>query len=188
MTTAITEKQKYEKAWAHDRYRVYSPGEKVCFNYVTKCEPEHGRVIDFGTGCGRAALLLHKLHFDVTMIDIADNCLDDEVRERIGDKLIVGNLWEPLDLPRAPEGFCTDVMEHIPTDQVDAVLKNIMSMVDRAFFQICLTDDAFGDEIGEHLHLTVKPFTWWRDKLGEYGTVTDARDLINNGWYYVTST
>ena len=187
MDTAGVEKQKYEKAWDHDRYRDYSPGENVVLNYVIKCEPHHGRVIDFGSGTGRAALMLHKLHFDITMIDIADNCLDDEVKAEIGDRLIVGNLWEPLDLPKAPEGFCTDVMEHIPTDKVDAVLKNIMGLTDRCFFQICLKEDHFGEVLGEHLHLTVKPFTWWRDKLKKFGTVTDARDLINNGWYYVTS-
>ena len=179
------EKAKYEKAWGHDRYRAYSPGEAVVLNYVMKCNPAHGKVIDFGAGTGRASLMLHKLHFDVTMIDIADNCLDDEVREAIGERLVVGNLWELLDLPRAPEGFCTDVMEHIPTDKVDAVIENILGLCDRVFFQICLKEDHFGSEIDEHLHLTVRPFTWWRDKLGEFGDVVDARDLNNNGWFYV---
>ena len=182
---AKSEQDKYIKAWNHDRYRDYSPGEQVVLNYVIKCSPAHGKIIDFGAGTGRASLLLHKLHFDVTMIDIADNCLDDEVREEIGDKLVIGNLWEPLDLPRAPEGFCTDVMEHIPTEYVDAVLANIMGLCDRAFFQICLKEDHFGSEIDVHLHLTVKPFVWWSDKLRGFGDVVDARDLNNNGWFYV---
>ena len=183
----LAEKEKYEKAWSHDRYRDYSPGEAVVLNYVMKCRPRMGRIIDFGSGTGRAALMLHNLNFDVTMIDIADNCLDDKVRDEIGDRLIVGNLWEPLDLPRAPEGFCTDVMEHIPTEKVDAVLDNIMSLCDKVFFQICLKEDHFGSEIDEHLHLTVRPFTWWRDKLRERGNVLDARDLNINGWFYVES-
>ena len=183
----LDEKAKYEKAWNHDDYRNYSPGESVVLNYVMKCKPNVGKIIDFGSGTGRAALMLHNLNFDVTMIDIANNCLDSEVSEEIGDRLIVSNLWEPLDLPKAPEGFCTDVMEHIPPEHVDDVLGNIMSLVDKCFFQICLKEDHFGEQIGEHLHLTVKPFTWWRDKLAKFGSVVDARDLYINGWYYVES-
>ena len=187
MHSTQSEKDKYTKAWNHDRYRAYSPGEQVVLNYVMNCDPHFGRIIDFGTGTGRAAYRLHKLNFDVTMIDIADNCLDDDVREALGNRLVLGSLWEPMDLPRAPEGFCTDVMEHIPPERVDDVLKNIMGLVDRCFFQICLKEDHFGTEIEEHLHLTVRPFVWWRDKLREYGNVLDARDLNINGWFYVES-
>lgn len=187
MSLAEEEKAKYEKAWNHANYRNYSPGEKIAVDYVLECEPTRKRIIDFGTGTGRGALVLHKLGFNVTMIDIADNCLDEEVKDRIGNRLVIGSLWDKLDLPRAEEGFCTDVMEHIPPDKVDDVIKNIIAMTDRAFFHICLREDHFGQVLEEHLHLTVRPFTWWRDKLAEYGTVLDARDLINNGWYYVRS-
>jgi len=187
MTTAIKEKEKYEKAWEHDDYRNYSPGEMVALQYVLKCRPKHGRLIDFGTGTGRGAFVLHNLGFDVTMIDIADNCLDEEVREEIGGNLVIGNLWDKLDLPQAPEGYCTDVMEHIPTEHVEEVIQNIMGLCDRAFFQICLKEDHFGQVLDEHLHLTVKPFVWWRDLLKKYGEVTDARDLLNNGWFYVSN-
>ena len=185
MTTATQEKEKYEKAWEHEDYRNFAPGEHIALHYVMKCKPKHGRLIDFGTGTGRGALVLHNLSFDVTMIDIADNCLDEEVKEEIGDRLVIGNLWDKIDLPKAPEGFCTDVMEHIPEEHVDDVIENIMGLCDRAFFHICLKEDHFGEVLDEHLHLTVKPFGWWLNKLMGYGNVTDARDLINNGWYYV---
>ena len=155
MSLAIDEKEKYEKALNHDDYRNYSPGEHVAIQYVLKCKPKHGRLVDFGTGTGRGALVLHNLGFDVMMIDIADNCLDEDVRDEIGSNLTIGNLWDKIDLPQAPEGFCTYVMEHIPTEHVDAVLENIMGMCDRVFFQICLKEDHFGDVLEEHLHLTV---------------------------------
>jgi hypothetical protein len=185
MSLSQQEKEKYEKAWSHSDYRNYSPGENIAVRYVLDIEPEKKRIIDFGTGTGRGALVLHKLGFDVTMIDIADNCLDKEVEERIGNRLVIGNLWDKLDLPKAEEGFCTDVMEHIPPEKVDYVIKNILSMTYRSFFHICLREDHFGQVLDEHLHLTVRPFTWWRDKLMEHGEVLDARDLINNGWFYV---
>ena len=45
----------------------------------------------------------------------------------------------------------------------------------------------FGKEIGEPLHVTVMPFTWWRDRLGEVGEVLDARDLMHGGVFHVGS-
>ena len=187
MDRNIAERKKYQKAWAHDDYRNYAPGEVLIEHYVQQIRPSKGRWIDFGTGTGRAALAMHRRGFDVTMIDIADNCLDAEVKKEIGNRLVIGNLWQPMDLPRAPEGYCTDVMEHIPEDHVDAVVKNALSLCDRVFFQICLREDHFGQVLGEHLHLTVKPFTWWLKRLQQYGEVRDGRDLINNGWFYVAA-
>ena len=75
-------------------------------------------------------------------------------------------------------------MEHIPPEFVDETLKNIFRSADKVFFQICLQEDHFGQELGETLHLTVKPFTWWRDKISEYATLIEARDLIHNGLFY----
>ena len=185
MTTAAEEKSKYEKAWAHDAYRNFAPGEHIAMHYVAQCRPHHGRLIDFGAGTGRGALMLHRLGYDVTMIDIADNCLDEEVKEEIGNRLVIANLWDDLDMPKAEEGFCTDVMEHIPTEHVEAVIQNTLKLCDRVFFHICLREDHFGKELGEHLHLTVKPFVWWRDLMNKHGVLLDGRDLIHNGWFYV---
>ena len=187
MSNAAQEKAKYEKAWDLDSYRNKCHGENVVMNYVMKCRPKSlCSVIDFGTGTGRGAFALHRLGFNLSMIDIAENCLDEEVREELGDRLIVGSLWDKLDMPRADEGFCTDVMEHLPPEHVDEAIENIMGLCDRAFFKICFVDDiGFSKALEESLHLTIKPYTWWRDKLGEYGKVTDARDLLIDGWFYV---
>jgi hypothetical protein len=187
MNTAESEQYKYEKAWEHGAYRNYSPGESIVQYYINRCSPRPGRLIDFGAGTGRAALELHKRGYDVSMVDIATNCLDHQVRSEIGDRLVVGNLWGKLDLPKAPEGFCTDVMEHIPPERVDAVIDNIIGLCDRVFFQICLVDDRFGDEIGEHLHLTVQPYEWWLEKLSGYGTVIGSGQMNHAiAWFYVS--
>jgi hypothetical protein len=187
MDSNLKEKEKYTKAWDHDAYRKYAPGEHMVRHYVTQCRPKKGRLIDFGAGTGRGALALHKLGYEVMMIDIADNCLDDEVRAEIGNRLMIANLWEPLDMPKAGEGYCTDVMEHIPPQHVEAVIENTLKLCDRVFFHICLLEDHFGKELGEHLHLTVRPFTWWRDLISKHGTILDGRDQIENGWFYVQS-
>lgn len=185
MTSAEEEKAKYEKAWAHDDYREYAPGEYIVEKYVVWCKPKRNRIIDFGAGTGRAALALYNLGFDVTLIDIADNCLDESVRDRLGRNLVIANLWDKIEVPRAEEGYCTDVMEHIPPEHVEAVIENILGLCDRVFFQICLKDDHFGQVLGEHLHLTVRSFAWWHDLLSKHGNIIYERDLASDGWYYV---
>src|ERR1041385_938241 len=61
--------------------------------------------------------------------------------------------------------FCADVMEHIPPDRVDQVLDNILHAAEHVFFAISTVPDNMGELIGETLHLTVQPFSWWLEKF-----------------------
>jgi len=83
-------------------------------------------------------------------------------------------------------GFCCDVMEHIPTEFTMLVLYRILSSCKTTWFQIALVPDNCGQLIGETLHLTVRPFTWWLNRFLDLGAhVEDARDLIDSGLYIV---
>jgi hypothetical protein len=53
-----------------------------------------------------------------------------------------------------------------------------------AFFSISFNQDVMGEMIGEPLHLTVQPFTWWRDTFRELGTLYEARDILGEGIFY----
>ena len=158
-------------------------------------KPEEGSsIIDFGSGTARASLALAQLGFRVQMLDITEQSMDSEVEDYLVDnpvnlKFKEVNLWDTNSMFQyhAEYGYCCDVMEHIPTEYVMLVLNNILACTPRAFFYICLVPDAFGQIIGKPLHLTVKPFLWWREKLNEVANVVDARDLLHNGMYYVES-
>lgn len=182
------ERDKYRKAWELQDYRKFSPGEEVAKLFIEIARPGQGEtLIDFGTGTGRGALYLWDYGLDVRMIDIADNCLDEYANDVIGDKLTVGCLWNPIKGKKAKYGYCTDVMEHIPLEHVGEVLDNILSKTKYAFFQICLKEDHFGQVIGEHLHLTVKPFLWWKAELEKRAEIIEARHMLENGVFYVRS-
>jgi uncharacterized Rossmann fold enzyme len=62
-------------------------------------------------------------------------------------------------------GYCTDVLEHIAPEDVDTVLKNVLTAAKKVFFQISTVPDHFGQMVGEVLHLTVEPYEWWLKKL-----------------------
>lgn len=190
----MSEKAKYDKAWEHDRYRDYSPGEKMAYEFIKIVKPKLGdRVLDIGSGTGRASQIFHDLGLDVTLLDISDKSLDEDVN--LDDLLIVCDLREPFPIKTnfgklhlGYTGYCTDVMEHIPTEDVDKVLENIFGVCKECFFQICFRKDHFGSEIGEELHLTVKPYLWWLEKLSQYSDIIEARDLLDNGVFYVRYT
>lgn len=193
--THETEKAKYEAIWDHPRYRVHSPGENSLKAFRSIVNPAEGsKVVDFGSGCGRASLQLAQAGFKVQMIDLTEKSMDDDVRVAAdnhfnGMQFMEGSIWDiaiPLNQLSGDYGYCCDVMEHIPPKYVMQTLSNIMMRVNvGCFFYICLVPDAFGKMIGRPLHLTVRTFNWWKQHLSELGEVVEARDLLQNGLFYV---
>lgn len=161
---SLTEKDKYRLMWSVEEYRNCSPGE-ACVDQIMKQLKPEGLVIDFGCGTGRASIALARLGLPVFMVDFADNCRDEEA---MAFPFLEWDLSKPM--PCASEyGICCDVMEHVPTEQVDAVLTNILTASRKVFFQISTVPDGFGEMIGKSLHLTVKPASWWADKFEALG-------------------
>lgn len=61
---------------------------------------------------------------------------------------------------------CTDVMEHIEPDFVEAVLKDICALTKKAvFFQIATRPAVKILPDGRNAHLTQRSCNWWLDKL-----------------------
>jgi hypothetical protein len=177
----LPEREKYIRMWAIPQYRRLAPGEDAAAEFLDIVKPD-GRVIDFGSGTGRGALALSKAGVDVWMVDFASNCRDNEVLHL---PFVEHDLTEPLAL-RAPYGYCTDVMEHIPPAQVDTVIRNIMESAGTVFFQIATVPDNFGAVINQRLHLTVEPHDWWRETFQRLGyVVTFDRDIGQQSQFVV---
>ena len=183
---AMSEVQKYEAVWARPEYRVSAPGEHFINDFLRLTRPSTGdTVIDFGCGTGRAALKLSE-YAPVLMLDFAENCLDQDVRSALGDRLTFRkhDLTEPMELT-GTYGFCTDVMEHLPPEQVDTVLRNICTAALKIYFNISTMQDNMGVLIGETLHLTVQPMEWWKAKLESLGFRIDySRDMGVSAIFY----
>jgi hypothetical protein len=101
----------------------------------------------------------------VTQMDITATALDPEVRA-LNLPFLEASLWEMPLLFKFDWIFCTDVLEHLPTDKVDDALDALAKITGKgAFLQIALFADGMGYDIGEKLHLTVKPSAWWKEKI-----------------------
>ena len=157
-----SEREKYIKIWALPAYREQSPGERLLPHFLAHYRPP-ASVIDLGCGTGRASAGLKKAGFDVVMLDITSRCLDEVLPYM---PFLEACLWERLPFKRSFDYFyCTDVLEHIPPEHVDAVLDNAKEIAREGFFQIALFEEHFGSLIGENLHLTVKSWEWWADMI-----------------------
>lgn len=179
-----TEQDKYRAMWKQSDYRTVAPGELVADRFVEVAGiTDKSDVIDFGCGTGRGAKRIRDLTgARVTMCDFADNCLDPEVKL----PFVVADLTKPIHL-EAEVGYCTDVMEHIPPEDVDAVLNNILACCPKTFFQISLVPDSMGALIGAPLHLSVHPYEWWLDKFNAMGHVLWSEDCGSTALYYVSN-
>lgn len=160
-----TERDKYRKMWDQPEYRGFSPAEQIVgiAHSNFKKYGSVGSLIDFGSGTGRASERFKHLDHDVTMVDFAPNAIEVE-----GIDFIDSCLWMlPKDL-KADNGFCSDVMEHIPPDMVGQTLDCISEAIsDLMLFQIALTPDSCGQLIGETLHLTLWEHTKWIEELNK---------------------
>jgi len=169
------ESLKYKKMWEMEEYRKVSPGEELADAFIARAKPKpDAHVIDFGCGTGRGGLALHKkANLRVTFVDFVKNCLDPEVKEAIAaDPMRLRFVQRDLEMPfRGPAeyGFCTDVLEHIPPDQLDKVLGHILHAARDCFFSITCKEDVCGKLIDEPLHLSIHPYSWWLEKFGQFG-------------------
>ncbi|KKM16257.1 hypothetical protein LCGC14_1687650 [marine sediment metagenome] len=161
-----SEREKYVEVWGKPAYRVKSPAETHMPQLVKIFRPEVGEsLIDWGCGTGRASYELWKqLGLDVTMVDIAYNALDQKVIEAARGsprlRFITHDISKEIDLT-ADYSLCCDVMEHLPPDQVDATLDNIIRSSKHTLFVIA----TFEESVQPDLHLTVRPYRWWLRKL-----------------------
>ncbi len=180
----LTERDKYRLMWQFDSYRETAPGELAVATFLEQAKPyKPGLIVDFGCGTGRASCTLAKLGHAVLLVDFADNCRDEEAMTL---PFLEWDLARPMPM-RAPYGLCCDVMEHIPEEQVDDVIENIMEAAGTVFFQIATRPDVMGALIGQPLHLTVEPHAWWLDVFDWLGfTVTWEREAEGASQFLVT--
>ncbi len=184
------EKAKYEKLWGDvPDYRAIAPGEELAMKFLGQAQPpKDAECIDFGCGTGRGALMLAALGgLRVKMLDFAENCLDQDVAQAcITQPTRIS--FRAHDLNNVPAenaayGYCCDVMEHIPTDDVPKVLRNILGSAQHVFFGISTVPDVMGARIGEDLHLTVKPMAWWMKQITSLGAVVHwTEDMAADGY------
>lgn len=176
------ERAKYSRIWEFPTYSDVSPGLEWVKKFWEIAKPNKGEtIIDVGAGGGAASRELSDRGLRVLAFDITNAAWKhDDI------PLTIGSVWHGLRTDVLFDyAYCCDMLEHIPTEFVGLTISNILSAAARCFFSVGFTPDVHGRLIGEPLHLTVRPFTWWRETFRELGHVDDARDMLGQGIFYV---
>ena len=106
-------------------------------------------ILDYGAGTGSLAGEL--LEFSALAYDPASDA-----------SLLPGELL-PYDVVA-----CTDVLEHVEPDKIDAVLAHIVSLANSAvYFTIATREAQAVLPDGRNAHLIVEDADWWREKIGK---------------------
>ena len=165
MTRQMNEQEKYETMWDMcprygKEWTRIKHGGTVKNAFLKHAKKRSASVMDFGVGNGTSLEWLESHGYDAKGIDIATNSTTHP-------KATFGDLRDPdLTLPISDYGFCIDVMEHIPTDDVDVVLGNIAKHVRTGvIFLIARDEDKDGPPLDLVLHLTREDRNWWDKKL-----------------------
>jgi 2-polyprenyl-3-methyl-5-hydroxy-6-metoxy-1,4-benzoquinol methylase len=190
------ERATYEELWSSvSDYSKYVPGESFLPIFLDRAQPGRGgvTVLDAGSGCGRGAMALHAKGFDVRMCDVTDAGLDEGAK---GLPFYHACLWHDLypvtrafghpSVNKADYVYCTDVLEHVPPQFTMLAIDQMLRVTRRGLFlSINLYKDELGVWVGAPLHRTIESFVWWRDSIGEIGTVEEARDLWRTATFWV---
>jgi len=107
-------------------------------------------ILDFGCGRSRLVDWLAKIH------DATPYRYDPAIPE-----------FATMPVKQVDLVLCTDVMEHIPAENVAEVIATIRAISPNAYFNISCRR---ADEIlpnGENAHCTVRPPRWWARNLRE---------------------
>ena len=187
------EKDLYKMMWDKPEYRQVAPGENIAHEFLKQAKPKQGAtVLDLGCGTGRGGLNLAFFGgLDVTMVDFADNCLDEDIvpmleTQKHALRFVEADLSQPLPV-QAAYGFCTDVMEHIRPHHVDQVIENCLTACQHVFFQISTVDDKAGVLVGHKLHLSVHPYEWWLKKLKDHKCIIHWSNKTDNTCLFYVS-
>lgn len=188
MGIAQGEAEKYRDIWTFPQYAQHSPGAEAATRFQRviggpQAWHSDATVFDFGCGAGAGTLALARLGFAVYGWDLVDVRTAD-AKAAMRD-FIEGPLWRPCYQRGVAFGYCVDVMEHIPPEFTMLSVTNMLEHCGTLYLEIANDQDQFGALIGQPLHLTVQPFTWWRDRLSEISTVLDARDLMGKSAFLV---
>lgn len=189
--SANPEKQNFIEYWKNDNNRATCKGENYAIAFAEEIKPSpNSTIYDFGCGTGRGGLALAALcSAKVTLVDIAPNCLDDDVADAIRNQVdylnfLEHDLYNPLD-ERKKYGYAVNFIEHLNEEDFPKVIKNCLNAVERLFLVVNLTND--------------RNYDWWLNYLRRcevvfYSTThenyaatfyvsswVDAEEIVKNG-------
>jgi len=138
--------------------------------------PKNLSCIDLG--CGRGTL---SSYFDnYTGVDISSYIIEHNKKNRKGNYIHASLDDLSIITDHYDIAICSDVMEHIPENHVESVLKSISKLsVDSYYFTISTRKSVILDRDKNNLHLTVWNSEDWRKIISKYFSISNEECLTS---------
>lgn len=155
----------------------------ISADYAKLNEQLHQSRPDYGTSGKQWAAKVARLARQVGATSILDyGCGKQTLKAALPDWRVIG--YDPavpgLDTPPHPADLvvCTDVLEHVEPEHIDAVLDDLCRLAQKAAFVTVATRPAVKTLAdGRNAHLTVQPLAWWRTSFETRFDIVEVREL-----------
>jgi len=182
--TGMTEANRYDDAWATGDYNpmvgMYYVRCLYRDDYFAKCK----NLLDVGCGTGAAVRYHREIGgIEAYGIDFAQQAIDTW-KQFLVDKFCFVGAAE--DIPFKDNAFdfvtCTDMLEHIPEENVPRVLKEMFRVGrDRFFFAVSLAPaNVKMPHDGSEPHVCLKEPEWWVEQIGRVGYRYPVSPYVTN--------
>lgn len=166
----VEHQKKFRKIWDEGNYRLGSTAQRMA-SFIAARIPAGSSITDYGSGTGRAEVALLKSNpYKITMIDIAENALEDEARSILGSpdsplNMIIADLADLSQVPLAEWGMCINVLMVVQPEKLDRILSEISRTCRNLIFEAYDFTDI---RLGKDMTTVKKNRQEWEEKLSEY--------------------
>ena len=143
------------------------------FNVTTSKD----NILDLGCGHGTAVDIIRNYNKSCSGVDLTLHGRRKTCQSLSG--FYEAPLWNmPFENNQFDYSYSSDVLEHIPTEKVPDVIREIYRVTKHETFHIIST------EPDRDLHKTVKSIEWWESRFDRHGTKLLNNFLIDSKGFY----
>lgn len=171
------EDKKYSWLYANKNYANYKDSIGLPSKLVKEYSIDKNSIcIDLG--CGRGTLSRYFTNY--TGVDVSEYIIKENIKNNKG-KYIHSSLDKLEQISDSYDvAICSDVLEHIPPDNINVVIKSISELKCKCFyFSISTRPSKILSKGGENLHLTVLDKEEWNAIMSKCFTILETSSPIH---------
>lgn len=167
----VREKLRYDAEYS---YRTYQPNHgKKAWRWILS-KRDHSRIktaLDVGCGFGQGVAMSRNKGMETYGVDISDSLTPYwEMGNIVPFCRVCSADSLPFDDGKFDLVVSFDVLEHIPEEGIDDVLREMYRVGRNDFlFSICIIPAISKMSDGSEPHVLIRPIEWWREKLESIG-------------------
>ena len=141
----------------------------------------NGSVLDAGCGSGYTLRKLYNEGVDIVGIDFSQIACENHLQGLPHHCISIMDFCKTF--PKYDSIICTDVLEHIPHEELYDNLLWMANTSEHVLFGIANHSDI---KLGKELHLIQKPIEWWTETLQKfYYDVEQVTSMFDDRFFFI---